>query len=113
MAAGRYAWKHIVRIANDGWHHAALMLNNLDEEGDMGQQDEARSGAAGPEERHAMIAVAAYYLAEARGFAPGREEEDWLRAERAIAELLAGAGDAPSGKALDARAIRHALRLGA
>ncbi|MBN2886342.1 MAG: DUF2934 domain-containing protein [Chromatiaceae bacterium] len=79
----------------------------------MGEQEQVRSGAIGPEERHAMIAVAAYYLAEARGFAPGCEEEDWLRAERAIEELLAGAGDAPSGKALDAVAIRHALRLGA
>lgn len=113
MAAGRYARIPIVRIANDGWYHAALMLNDLDEEGDMGQQHEARSGGVSPEERHAMIAVAAYYLAEARGFAPGREVEDWLRAERAIAELLAAAGDAPSDKALDARAIRHALRLGA
>jgi Protein of unknown function (DUF2934) len=34
------------------------------------------------EERHARIAVAAYRLAEGRGFAPGGELEDWLRAER-------------------------------
>lgn len=27
------------------------------------------------------IAVSAYYKAEARGFAPGRELEDWLAAE--------------------------------
>jgi hypothetical protein len=41
--------------------------------------------------RHTMIAQAAYYLAERRGFDPGRELEDWLAAEQAIdAELLAG-----------------------
>lgn len=30
------------------------------------------------------IAVAAYFKAEARGFEPGRELEDWLAAEREI-----------------------------
>lgn len=30
------------------------------------------------------IAVAAYYRAQARGFAPGREVDDWLAAEREI-----------------------------
>ena len=28
-----------------------------------------------------VIAVAAYFLAERRGFAPGNEMDDWLRAE--------------------------------
>jgi hypothetical protein len=37
-----------------------------------------------PERRHQMIEVAAYYLAESRGFVPGREMDDWLSAERAI-----------------------------
>ncbi len=36
-------------------------------------------------QRHAMIAEAAYYCAERRGFAPGHEVEDWLRAEAEIA----------------------------
>ncbi len=36
------------------------------------------------EARRAMIAEAAYYLAEQRGFAYGREVEDWLLAERQI-----------------------------
>lgn len=35
-------------------------------------------------EREAMIAEAAYYKAERRGFAPGYEEEDWFEAEREI-----------------------------
>ncbi|MCK7578644.1 MAG: DUF2934 domain-containing protein [Chromatiales bacterium] len=40
--------------------------------------------------RHAMIAVAAYYLAERRGFAPGRAEADWLLAERTIDAMIVG-----------------------
>jgi len=31
-----------------------------------------------------MIAEAAYYKAESRGFAPGHEMEDWLEAENDI-----------------------------
>ena len=38
--------------------------------------------------RFQMIADAAYYLAEARGFTAGQEFEDWLTAERLIAEIL-------------------------
>ncbi len=34
-----------------------------------------------PERRRALIAEAAYYRAERRGFAPGHEAEDWLAAE--------------------------------
>ncbi|MGZ8217502.1 sterol desaturase family protein [Methylomagnum sp.] len=36
---------------------------------------------------HAMIAEAAYYRAEKRGFAPGQECRDWLEAEREIRAL--------------------------
>lgn len=49
-----------------------------------------REGAA-PSEREQMIAVAAYYRAEQRGFSPGQEMEDWLEAEREIESLAAGA----------------------
>ena len=38
--------------------------------------------------RAAMIAEAAYYRAEARGFEAGHELEDWLDAEREIDLLL-------------------------
>lgn len=34
-----------------------------------------------PEIRHTMIAEAAYFKAQRRGFAPGHELEDWLAAE--------------------------------
>ena len=33
----------------------------------------------------ALVALAAYYRAERRGFAPGGEVEDWLEAEREVA----------------------------
>jgi hypothetical protein len=39
---------------------------------------------AAPLSRDEMIAVAAYYRAERRGFAPGAELEDWLAAEAEI-----------------------------
>lgn len=42
--------------------------------------------------RHAMIAEAAYYLAESRGFQPGREVEDWLDAEWELDQRLANHG---------------------
>ena len=35
-----------------------------------------------------MIAEAAYYKAEQRGFVPGFEEEDWLEAENEILAML-------------------------
>lgn len=35
----------------------------------------------GNEDRSSRIAVSAYYRAEARGFSPGYELEDWLAAE--------------------------------
>ena len=40
-------------------------------------------------ERHAVIAEAAYYIAEQRGFEPGHELEDWLCAEREISGKFA------------------------
>jgi hypothetical protein len=42
-----------------------------------------------PEVREIMIAEAAYYIAECRGFEPGAEMDDWLEAEAAIDQLLA------------------------
>ena len=40
------------------------------------------------ETRRMMIAEAAYYCAEKRGFAPGSELEDWLEAEFQIQARL-------------------------
>lgn len=41
--------------------------------------------------RAQMIAEAAYYLSEQRGFAPGHEVEDWLEAEQQIDSRIEGA----------------------
>ncbi|HEV7607302.1 MAG TPA: DUF2934 domain-containing protein [Steroidobacteraceae bacterium] len=43
----------------------------------------------GPEQRAELIAEAAFFRAERRGFAPGHEIEDWLAAESEVdAKLL-------------------------
>lgn len=45
-----------------------------------------------PAQRASLIANAAYFRAERRGFAPGRELEDWLAAEAEVdAQLLRAA----------------------
>jgi hypothetical protein len=49
----------------------------------------ATDGPVDPEVRRLMIAEAAYYRAESRGFEPGHDLEDWLEAESRI-DLLAG-----------------------
>lgn len=42
------------------------------------------------EERWRMIANTAYLKAEARGFAPGHETDDWLQAEKEVDALIRG-----------------------
>lgn len=40
------------------------------------------------EERWRMIAITAYHKAEARGFSPGNEAQDWFEAETEVDALL-------------------------
>ena len=48
------------------------------------------------DQRHAMIAQAAYYLAERRGFETGHALEDWVAAECEIDRTPSpGSGEAP------------------
>jgi len=49
-----------------------------------GQSKGVLGGHAAPEERHRHIAIAAYYRAERRGFAPGYDFDDWVQAEAEI-----------------------------
>jgi hypothetical protein len=49
------------------------------------------AGAASSE-RYQLIAVAAYYLAERRGYQPGHELDDWLAAEREIEGAIGSSG---------------------
>ncbi|WP_220476935.1 DUF2934 domain-containing protein [Massilia cavernae] len=44
-----------------------------------------------------MTAIAAYYLAERRGFSPGQKLEDWLRAEGEIESRLQSGLPSSSG----------------
>ncbi|PWU19236.1 MAG: hypothetical protein C5B48_13820 [Candidatus Rokuibacteriota bacterium] len=41
-----------------------------------------------PQERHQMIAEAAYYRAQQRGFSGGDPVQDWLEAEAEVATKL-------------------------
>lgn len=43
-----------------------------------------------PEERERLVAEAAYFIAERRGFAAGCELDDWLQAEAAVSRRLGG-----------------------
>jgi hypothetical protein len=47
-----------------------------------------RARALSPEARTAMIAQAAYFRAERRGFTPGQELQDWVAAEQEVERLL-------------------------
>ncbi|MDH5300985.1 MAG: DUF2934 domain-containing protein [Gammaproteobacteria bacterium] len=40
------------------------------------------------EERQQMIAETAYYIAEQHGFEPGRDQQNWLEAERQVDQML-------------------------
>ncbi len=65
-----------------------------------------------PRQRDEMIAVAAYYLAEQRGFAPGGAESDWLHAECQIDQLLARSSVAGVDcEELHRLRLRNALRI--
>jgi len=46
--------------------------------------------SAPPKPREALIAEAAYFRAQRRGFAPGHEEEDWLAAEAEVDRRIKG-----------------------
>ena len=48
----------------------------------------AEESGLGLEGRYFMIAEAAYFRAERRGFSPGGELQDWLEAEAEVDELL-------------------------
>lgn len=51
---------------------------------DTEKSDDTNNEASNCNEQKEKIAVAAYYRAEARGFFPGQEMDDWLAAETEI-----------------------------
>ncbi|HSO83182.1 DUF2934 domain-containing protein [Thiocapsa sp.] len=78
-------------------------------------------GAPTTEERRKMVEIAAYFLAEHRGFAPGAADADWIRAEQAIDTMIAdGLAERPDDASAHREehrddvieGIRNALKLG-
>lgn len=59
------------------------------------QTKAASRPGAGPafsaQERERLVAQAAYFRAEKRGFAPGCELQDWVEAEAEVLRLIGGA----------------------
>ena len=58
-----------------------------------GTRENLRQTEVTEEERHRLIASRAYSYAEGRGFAPGSELDDWLKAEAEIENMLRKRGD--------------------
>lgn len=54
-------------------------------------EPQTASAKTAPEQRQQLIAQAAYFIAERRGFAPGNELEDWLQAEAEIEACMKAA----------------------
>jgi Protein of unknown function (DUF2934) len=74
-----------VSDAAEGEELARTIAGNIIERDSLvSSAPEQRS--AQDEDRNRRLAIAAYYRAERRGFAPGGELEDWLAAEREIQE---------------------------
>ncbi|MEK8089049.1 DUF2934 domain-containing protein [Thermithiobacillus plumbiphilus] len=61
----------------------------------VGRRSQGPGGSyvVSPEERQRMIAEAAYFRAQARGFGEGLQLEDWLAAEREIQQQLEASRD--------------------
>ncbi|MGE5154226.1 MAG: DUF2934 domain-containing protein [Bdellovibrio bacteriovorus] len=65
-----------------------------------------------PAERHEMVAVAAYFRAEQRGFLPGHERQDWYEAAAIIDAMLEGMRKTGATRRDYERVgLRNALRL--
>ncbi|MGB5834525.1 MAG: DUF2934 domain-containing protein [Thiohalocapsa sp.] len=63
-------------------------------------------------ERDRMVAVAAYFLAERRGFGPGGERQDWRQAEQQIDLMLARVSRQGVGRhQFERTGLRNALRI--
>ncbi|MCB1948673.1 DUF2934 domain-containing protein [Nitrosomonas sp.] len=48
---------------------------------ELSSKDKASESELNEQDRDSRVAVSAYYKAQARGFEPGHELEDWLAAE--------------------------------
>jgi hypothetical protein len=66
----------------------AVRRSDTSEAGSASERSRVSSESISPEARRAMIAEAAYYRAQQRGFTSGYELEDWLQAEQEIDAAL-------------------------
>jgi hypothetical protein len=65
-----------------------------------------------PEERREMVAVAAYYLAERRGFPGAGALDDWIAAEHQIDQMLERMrNEGATRRTLERVGLRNALHL--
>lgn len=55
----------------------------------LAEKNSSMSSELTPERRYHYVEVAAYYLAERRGFDAGSADDDWTQAELQIDRLLA------------------------
>ena len=53
-----------------------------------GRKPTGKPTIVAPEQRRQLVQVAAYFIAERRGFGSGREVEDWLEAEAEVERML-------------------------
>jgi hypothetical protein len=58
--------------------------------GSHSNPERKRAPRISPEECERIVAEAAYFIAERRGFAAGRELDDWLQAEAEVSRRLGG-----------------------
>lgn len=65
--------------------------DNASRGADSARPEQAAADTAGVEH----IATAAYFKAQARGFSPGREIDDWLEAESEYRQALDGQATRP------------------
>ena len=70
----------IAPIPTESWLNPEKSVAAADDE----RTNRESAPSQGERDRHNLIAIAqrAYQIAERRGFAPGREVDDWLQAER-------------------------------
>lgn len=64
-----------------------MIAGDTPEQGN-GEVEPGGSRPVDSHERWQRTAIAAFFLAEARGFVPGHELDDWLTAERLVDEAL-------------------------
>ena len=72
------------RLPSESTEDNVPMKAQTNDPADIATEREAPRASSSGDERHRMIAEAAYYRALSRGLMPGREVDDWTQAEAEI-----------------------------